>query len=100
MALTSGSIDAMLKTIGFFHPEDASVLTFLEAHEDTIVQLDVLVEAIMAEYPQALVALKKAAPRSAAAVLALVDSFPLKSAPGHPVASASPLRASSESGSG
>lgn len=86
MALTSGSIDAMLKTIGFFHPEDASVLTFLEAHEDTIVKLDILGEAVMAEYQVAIAALRKAAPRSAAALLDLIDSLPIRGALSHPAA--------------
>ncbi len=78
MILTPAAIDALLKTFGFFHPEDASLIAFLEAHEDLLAKLAAVADAIADEGPLALAAAKKAAPRLTGALLAVVDAFPLQ----------------------
>lgn len=84
MILTPDTIDVFLKGLGFFHPEDASFIAFLRAHEDTLAKLSVIADAAIEEWPAALAAIRKAAPRTAEAVLALVEAFPVKGVAAHP----------------
>jgi hypothetical protein len=84
VTLTPEAIDTALKAWGFFHPEDASFLAFLRAHEGTISQLTVIEDDAIAEGPAALEAVRKAAPKLYAAVMEMAGELPLKGLVPHP----------------
>lgn len=84
MTLTPEAIDIFLKGLGFFHPEDASLIAFLREHEDTLAKIAAIADAAIEEGPTAWRAVQKAAPKLADAVLALLGTFPLQGLPAHP----------------
>ena len=77
MSLSKEATDALLKIIGFIHPEYSGLIGFLTDHEDQLVAAGPVLEEAAKEGPGALAAAEKAAPDLAKAINDFVAASPL-----------------------
>lgn len=86
MTFSQTATDALLKVVGFLHPEYAGLIGFLTDHEDQLAAVGPIIQAAATEGPGALAAAEKAAPDLAKAIKDFVA--------GSPNASSDPVHAS------
>jgi hypothetical protein len=80
MTISKQATDALLKAIGWMHPEYSGLIGFLTTHEDQLVAAAPIIQAAATEGPGALAAAEKAAPELAAAIRGFVAATPISPA--------------------